>query len=245
MDERSERIARRLEPLLLLAALLVVPVILVEESSAPEGWQTAADVVNWISWLLFLFEAAVMLAVVPDRGRWLREHPVEVAIVLLTPPFLTAIAPLRLLRLLALLRLIRIGTLARRLFSMTGLRYAAILAGVTAFAGGSLFASLEKGQSTGDGIYWAITTMTTVGYGDPVPTTAWSKVLAIAVMLIGIGFVAVLTGAIAQRFVLPEMQEIEREEAAVEQEVDAVSAAMLDELREIRRRLEALEAGGG
>ena len=127
---------------------------------------------------------------------------------------------------------------------MSGLRYAAILAGVTAFAGGSLFASLESDQSTGNGIYWAITTMTTVGYGDPVPTTVASKFLAVAVMLIGIGFVAVLTGAIAQRFVLPEIEELEAEEAEVEQEFDAVSQAILDELREVRLRLEALEARG-
>lgn len=252
MDERSERIARRLEPLLLLAALLVIPVIVIEEASAGEGWDTVADVLNWVSWSLFVVEAAVMLAVVPDRWRWLREHPLEIAIIVLTPPFLTAISPLRLLRLLALLRLIRVGTLARRLFSMTGLRYAAILAGVTAFAGGSMFASLEDDQSTGDGIYWAITTMTTVGYGDPVPTTAASKLLAIAVMLIGIGFVAVLTGAIAQRFVLPEIEEIgaeeaevEEEVAEVEQEIGAMGRAILDELREVRRRLEALEARKG
>lgn len=245
MDERSERIARRLEPLLLIAALLVIPVIVIEESTTSGAWQTLSTLLNWVSWLAFVAEAVVMLSVVPDRRRWICEHPLELLIVVATPPFVTAFASLRLLRLLALLRLIRLGALARGLFSITGLRYAALLAAVTAFAGGSAFATLEDGETTGDGIYWAITTMTTVGYGDPIPTTVASKILAIVVMLIGIGFVAVLTGAIAQRFVSPELQLIEREEADVEREVDAVSVAILDELREVRKRLEALEARGG
>jgi voltage-gated potassium channel len=246
MDDRSERIGRLLEPLLLIAALLVIPVIVIEESTTSAAWQTVATALNWISWLAFLVEAVVMLALVPDRRRWIREHPIELLIVLVTPPFVTAFASLRLLRVLALLRLIRLGTLARGLFSITGLRYAALLAAVTAFAGGAAFATLEQGESTGDGIYWAITTMTTVGYGDPIPTTAASKVLAVVVMLIGIGFVAVLTGAIAQRFVVPELErEIDREEADVEREVDELSVAILDELRGIRERLEALEARAG
>jgi voltage-gated potassium channel len=240
MDERSERIARRLEPVVLVAALLVVPVIVLEESTTGEPWTTIAVALNWASWLVFVAETVTMLAVVPNRRRWIRDHPLELLVVVLTPPFLTAFASLRALRLLALLRLIRVGALARTLFSMVGLRYAALLAAVTAFAGGSAFAALENDESTGDGIYWAITTMTTVGYGDPAPTTTGTKLLAIGVMLIGIGFVAVLTGAFAQRFVLPELKQ---EEAAIDEEID-VSRVILDELREVRRRLEALEARG-
>jgi hypothetical protein len=55
-----------------------------------------------------------MLRVVPDRGRWLREHPLDLAIVIFTPPFLPpALQAARVFRLLRLLRLVRAGTLAR------------------------------------------------------------------------------------------------------------------------------------
>jgi voltage-gated potassium channel len=106
-------------------------------------------------------------------------------------------------------------------------------------AGGAGFAAVEKGYSTADGIYWALSTMTTVGYGDVTPETATGKMLAVVVMLVGIGFVAILTGAIAQRFVAEEVSE---EAAEVEAELDEASEAILSELRELQGRLGGLEA---
>lgn len=47
MDERAERIARRFEVPLLVAAVLVVPVVNVEESDVGETWDTVATVLNW------------------------------------------------------------------------------------------------------------------------------------------------------------------------------------------------------
>ena len=107
-------------------------------------------------------------------------------------------------------------------------------------AGGSAFAALEGGRSSLDGIYWAITTMTTVGYGDELPTLASTKVLAIVVMLVGIGFVAVLTGAVAERFVAADL-EVEAEAEADEEELDPASGAIVRELRDLRGRLDGLE----
>lgn len=221
----------------MMAALLVIPAIVITEENPGQPWETIGVALNWISWTTFLVEALVMLWIVPDRRAWIYKHPIEVVVVVLTPPFLTAFTSLRLLRLLALLRLVRIGPIARRLFSMAGLRYAAVLAALMAFMGGAAFAALEEGQSTWDGIYWAITTMTTVGYGDPEPTTTGAKIVAIIVMLVGIGFAAVLTGAFAQRFVLPNLEQ----EQEAEEQIDATNAEILVELRAISARLDRLE----
>ena len=190
MDARSERIERRLEGPLLVAALLMVPAIAIEQSSVGEPWDSVALVLNWVAWLAFVSELVVMLAVVPDRGKWLRSHPLEVAIVVLTPPFAPAsMQAARVFRLLRLLRLLKVALLARRVLSTEGVRDAAVLALVTVLAGGSGFAAVEKSQqlSAWDGVWWAMTTVTTVGYGDVSPKTDAGRVIAMIVMTVGIG----------------------------------------------------------
>jgi voltage-gated potassium channel len=239
VDDRARRIERRLELPMLVAALLVIPVMVVEQSDAGEPWRALAGVLNWIIWLAFAIELLVMLTVVRDRRAWLRSHPLEVAIVVLTPPFLPAsLQALRVFRLLRLLRLLRIAKLARRLFSLDGLRWAALLAALTALSGGAGYAYAEKDASTWDGVWWAVSTMTTVGYGDEFPTMTLGRILGIALMLTGIGFLAVLTGAVAERFLTTRIEESQETLVA---EVEHAEADVLAELREITDRLHALE----
>src|SRR5688572_100976 len=91
MDARSERIAQRLEPFLIAATLLVVPVLIVQHSDVVEPWDTVAVVADWVIWLAFVAELVIMLAVVPSRRQWLKSHPLDVAIVIFTPPFASAL----------------------------------------------------------------------------------------------------------------------------------------------------------
>ena len=80
--------------------------------------------------------------------------------------------------------------------------------------------------------------MTTVSYGDEFPITTLGRILGMALMLIGIGFIAVLTGAIAERFLATRIEETQDE---VVEEVERAEADVLLELREITERLHALE----
>lgn len=135
------------------------------------------------------------------------------------------------LRLLRLLRLGRVFTL-KRLLSLQGVRYAGLIALMTVVIGGALFAAVEQDQdlSSWDGIWWAVSTVTTVGYGDISPATDAGRVLAIMIMMVGIGFVALLTAFVADRFIQREVEEVEEREDQV-----------LSELRQIRERLDRLE----
>ena len=236
MNPRALIVHRRLERPLLAAALLSIPAIALEQSSLGEPWDTLATVLNRTIWTAFLIEIVVMLRVVDDRGRWIREHPLEMAIIVLTPPFLPAgLQAARVFRLLRLLRLLRLGLLTRRLLSTEGVRDAAVLAAMTVLGGGAAYAAVEKAQhlSAWDGVWWAIVTVTTVGYGDTYPDTTAGRLIAIGVMFVGIGFIAILTAAAAERFL--------RAQRAERGEFDALERR----LDEIIDRLDALDSGTG
>lgn len=230
---RAQRIQARLEWPVVVAALLTIPILIIQESNFGEPWDTIATVLNWVTWLTFFGEAVVMLAVVPDRRRWARGHLLDLAVVVLTPPF----APQawqngRLFRLVRLLRVFRVLAL-RRMLSLEGMKYAAMVALGTIIVGGAVFAGVEQDQgiSSWDGIWWAITTVTTVGYGDIVPHSTGGRIIGISIMLVGIGFVALLTAFIADRFINLSV------------ETEAKEDLILAELQAISARLDALEAG--
>ena len=77
--------------------------------------------------------------------------------------------------------------------------------------------------------------MTTVGYGDVTPDTDSGQVIAVTVMIVGIGFAAVLTGAIAQRFVAEEEERIESDVHDLHAKVDELGTQLA--------RIEAALAG--
>lgn len=80
--------------------------------------------------------------------------------------------------------------------------------------------------------------MTTVGYGDLPPSTDLGRGIAVFVMLVGIGFVATLTAALAERFVAREVVQAQEE---VAEEIDSAEADVRRELRDIAQRLVELE----
>ena len=200
---RAERAAKRLQTPLIVAALLAIPTIVVQESDFGKPWEVLASVLDWGIWAVFAANLLIMLVLVPDRRRWLIENPLDVLIVVLTPPFLPV--TLKLARVLPVVRLLWLMVVANRLrnvFSLQGLRYAALIVFTVVVGGGVVFVAVEPNQnlSTWDGLWWAAETVTTVAYGDIYPTTPLGRIVATVVMTAGIGFVALLTGALAQRF---------------------------------------------
>ncbi len=181
-----------------VAAVVTLPVVIVLARDPAPAVQQPVEILNWICWGVFVLELVVMLAVAGDRGAWLRSRPITPVIVVLTLP---ATAGLDIFRMVRLLR----GRAARRVAegvtTTEGLRNVALLTLMVVGFGGLAFAEIEPGVDPGDGLYWAVTTVTTTGYGDIVPTTETGKTLAMVLMIVGAAFLAVLTGAIAQRFI--------------------------------------------
>ena len=110
---------------------------------------------------------------------------------------------------------------------------ASVTLSVTIVAGVLIhFTDPKNFPNVGEGLWWAIQTVTTVGYGDLVPTSAGGRLVATLVMLVGIGFLTVITAVITSTF-------IETARRRVEGGSD-VLAAKLDQ---IGARLELIEAG--
>jgi voltage-gated potassium channel len=91
----------------------------------------------------------------------------------------------------------------------------------------------EHFPSLGSGLWWGVQTVTTVGYGDHVPTSGAGQILAALVMLLGIGFITVITASITSSLVTRSG----REKQAVED-----GAPSAEQMRRIDERLERIEA---
>jgi voltage-gated potassium channel len=121
---------------------------------------------------------------------------------------------------------------------LTARRAAQIIASVTVsitiISGVVMHFTDEKTYPTvGDGLWWAIQTVTTVGYGDLVPTSTAGRLVAALVMVLGIGFLTVITAAITSTFIESAKRRLQGSET------DALSA----KLDQIGERLRAIEAG--
>jgi voltage-gated potassium channel len=128
--------------------------------------------------------------------------------------------------------------LDRQLASTRNPRQAAVVIAVVTTSitvvAGLLMTVVDHGgfPSLGSGLWWAVQTVTTVGYGDHVPTTLGGQLLAALVMLLGIGFITVITAAITSSFI---------SRARLEQPPTDASASLAEQLKKIDERLEWIE----
>lgn len=207
----SGRVTQRFEPVVLAATLALIPVLIIETDAKSEFWQNCAVAANWAIWAIFAAELAFIFAVAPRKGAALWAHWLdEVVVVVTVPLFGSFLASLRLVRLARLLRLLRVGAILgralqreREFSSGAVFRFVALLTTLVVVLAGAVEALVDSKDfpSVWDGIWWAVVTVTTVGYGDLTPKSVEGRVVALVVMLFGIGFLSVLTATIASRFV--------------------------------------------
>ena len=223
IQQRLDRWEARAEWPLASVAAVFLAAYSVEVLVQPHGLAArAVELATWLTWAVFTADYAARLYLADDRKQWFRTHLVDLAIVLL--PLLR---PLRLLRLVVLIGVIQkaVGHAIRGkviIYTISGavlLVYVASLAVLQAERGHPDAHITDFGQA----IWWAITTITTVGYGDMYPVTTTGRVIAALLMIGGISLVGSITATIASWIV----QTVAVDDAASA----AVTAAHINELR--------------
>jgi len=199
-----------------IMALLIVPVLVLEDRATDPQVRAFAHAANWIIWLTFSADFVIRWMA---RGtkRHFREAWFDLVLIVVSPPFLVpdylqGARGLRAVRALRMLRLLRAGAVAgiglrvsRRLFGRRKFHYTALLAVAVVLLGALGVLLAESGEnrsitSFGDALWWAIVTATTVGYGDVSPVTAEGRVIAVFLMLTGIGVIGIFTATVANHF---------------------------------------------
>ena len=151
---------------------------------------------SWITWGIFAVDILVRLVLADQRGRYLVRHWYDVLVLAL--PLLR---PLRLLRLIPLLSVLN-RRITIRLRGRVGI-YVAGGASLLAFCAGLAVLDVERSSPDanisdfGDAIWWAVTTMTTVGYGDHYPVTPAGRLVAFGLMVGGIALLGTVTATLA------------------------------------------------
>lgn len=181
------------------------------------------------AWVAFVVDYVARLYLSRNRAQFVVRNPFDLAAVLL--PILR---PLRLLRLITVL-----GVLNRHVGGSLRGRVVVYITGATTlvlFVASLAVLETEREApdasitSFGDALWWALTTVTTVGYGDHFPVTARGRLVAAALMVGGIALLGVVTATFAS-WLIDRVAEVEEESAAATQRDIRALTAEVAELR--------------
>ncbi|MCW2904679.1 MAG: Ion transport 2 domain protein [Streptosporangiaceae bacterium] len=238
---RLERWVEVTEWPLIVAALafLVAYAWPILDRDLPAGVVLACTAITWVAWAAFTIDFCARVTLASDRRRYVLHHLLDLAVIAL--PLLR---PLRLLRLVAV-----IGVLNRQAGSSLRGQVVVYVAGTTTLLSAlAALAMLDAERdapsanitSIGDALWWAVTTITTVGYGDRYPTTTTGRAIALGLMLAGIALLGVVTATLASWLVERVRAENVADRAATVAHVEELMA----EVRALRAELRDLQGSG-
>lgn len=231
-------------PMSVLGVVWLVLAIVVLTTDVNSSASTAAVAVLFALWVIVLVEYLVRLVVTPDtRGyvtrRWV--EPATVVVPVLQGWHIVGIERMSLL--------VREGQLRAQYILRHHSLFRVLIAVVATIFLGSwlvlLFEKHAKGSNIHDypdALWWAIVTVTTVGYGDRFPTTEGGRIVAVVLMLVGIGLIGTLTATVASVFIKEHAdaakEEYKKGHADLGQQLSVISDRIVD----IERRLRATPA---
>jgi len=186
-------------------ALLLIPVLVIEETSADPAVISIATAANAAIWALFALDFAVDLWRARDRRAHIASHWADLALIVVSPPLFVPpeAQALRVLRALRVFRALAVTgviaeTVGRPLTRSAVLGLLALLAGVL-IVGGIVVVAAEPNTFANvvQGYAWAIATLMTAGHVEPSPSTATGHAVSTLIVVVGLGTFAALAASIA------------------------------------------------
>lgn len=221
-----ERWHRTTEWPIMLAALLYLVVYswqVLDSTSAPRGTGLVLQAI----WIAFAVHYVVSLVLAPNRVSWFVRHLHELVIVAL--PMLR---PLRLLRLLTTLSVLHrvAGTALRGRVLIYVFGASTLLVYIAALAMYDAEGRHPDSIITSfwDALWWAVVSVTTVGYGDLYPVTLTGRLIAVALMIYGIALLGVVTATLASWLVQQVAEEEAKSTAATVEHVDELRREIIE-----------------
>lgn len=197
------------------------------------------EAVMWATWGIFVVDYLANLWLARDRSTWFIRNLHELVIVAL--PFFR---PLRLLRLVTLLSVLHrtLGdTLRGRVVTyVVGSATMLVFVGALAVLDAEQSAPDAKIITFGDALWWAMTTITTVGYGDMYPVTPIGRMVAAALMMSGIAVLGVVTASIAS-WLVQRVEDTAEAVSEAEEPVRAEMAGLVAEIAALRAEIAELQ----
>ena len=250
---QAKKIGRFFELMVLLALAVVFAQVLMFYS----GLLNEANWVTHAVWFVFVFELLVNLKQVNDKSRYLKENWLNVVIVVIAFPWVEWGSEwamiVRSLRLLLFVRFFTgfskgfVAVLNRNRFGQILVATIFIVLGA-----GAIFSYLED-RSLWEGIWYAVVTITTVGYGDVVPTTDSGRAFGIGLIVFGVMFFSLVTANIAAFLIDSDRKRLEKEvldhvkqtekrlatqQSENEKQVERIMLHMSKEIESLKQELE-------
>ncbi|WP_432034824.1 ion channel [Streptomyces cucumeris] len=234
-DHRLRQWERRTGGWLIVLAViyLIAYAVPILAPGLARGWRYAAEAVTLGIWGLLVVEFAVRFAMAGDRWRFLKVRLFDLATLLLP-----ALRPLRLVTIISMVvrrNASALGRLRVRLGT-----YVIACTVLLLFLSSLAILDVERRHSGatitdfGDALWWSITTVTTVGYGDLYPTTTEGRLIAVGLMIGGVALAGLVTASLASWFT-ERFSELRDNEAHTTSEIATLAA----EVRQLREELRA------
>jgi voltage-gated potassium channel len=206
------------------------------QPSLGRGWKRVCAGVEFGSWIVFLVDYTARVLAAPNRRRYFTKHLLDLLIVALP-----ALRPLRLLRLVILFRVLNRKAAAslrgRVPLYVTISALTLVVCGALAVLDAERYAAGSNIRSFGNALWWAVVTVTTVGYGDHFPVTLQGRFVAAGLMIGGVALIGVVTASFAAWFIDRVRDEEEEAQAATQRDLELIAArldALTDEIRALR-----------